>query len=394
VRPKRALFIVHSYYLRDTRPRRHATALADAGWEVDVICARDRDEAPVEQRGRVRISRLPARRRRGSKFRYAFEYVTFALMAFGAATLAFLRRRHRVVYVVGIPNFIVFAALVPRLAGARVLLDMRDPLPEFFQAKYAMPHDAPLIRALRTEEKLSARFASRVVTVVPSMAELYARSVSPRKIDIVMNAPDPRVFTDDGRLPARDPNGRTMLYTGTVAERYGVDVAVRALARLRDEIPGLRLRIVTKNTREEGVAEVRALAAREGVGDLVSVEGPIPISQMPGVVREAWVGVQPNKSDALMEHSLSQKVLEWVQLGTPVVCGRTRALLDVFDGDELLFHAPGDVDSMCERLREAHADPGALGKRAQRAREACERIGYEAQMAKLLELFGDDGRGA
>ncbi len=384
---RRALFIVHSYYLRDTRPRRHAMALADAGWEIDVICARDAGESPVEHRDHVHITRLPARRRRGSKFRYVFEYVSFAIMAFVAATSSWLRHRQRVVYVIGIPNFIVFAALVPRLFGARVYLDMRDPLPEFFQAKFSLPADAPLIGALRTEEKLSARFASRVVTVVPSMAALYERSVPSRRIDVIMNAPDPRVFSTDIVAPPRDPDDRTMLYTGTVADRYGVDLAVRALGRLRDEIPNLKLRIVTKNVREEGVAPARALAEREGVSDRLTIEGPVPLAEMPGVARAAWVGVQPNRADPLMQHSLSQKVLEWVRLGLPVVCGRTRALLDVFAEDDLLFHEPGDVEDMCARLREAHRDPEGLAARAARARIASDAVGYDTQIEKLLELF-------
>src|SRR5260221_10975857 len=129
---KRALLVVHSYYLRDTRPRRLATTLTDAGWDVDVVCARDEGEPRTETVHGVHIHRLPARRQRGTKFRYAFEYASFTLMALVRVTALWLRRRHQAVYVIGIPNFLVFAAIVPRLGGARVMLDMRDPLPEFF----------------------------------------------------------------------------------------------------------------------------------------------------------------------------------------------------------------------------------------------------------------------
>ena len=41
---RRALVVTHSYYVRDTRPRRAATALAEAGWDVEVLCARDEGE--------------------------------------------------------------------------------------------------------------------------------------------------------------------------------------------------------------------------------------------------------------------------------------------------------------------------------------------------------------
>src|SRR5206468_5690624 len=110
---RRALIVVHSYYLRDTRPRRHAGVLAEAGWEVDVLCARDAGEPKRERVGAVSIHRLPARRRRGSKFRYVFEYGSFGAMAWGAIAAMHARRRYDPGYVFGIPNLRVRAAPLP-----------------------------------------------------------------------------------------------------------------------------------------------------------------------------------------------------------------------------------------------------------------------------------------
>lgn len=379
---KRALLVVHSYYLRDTRPRRLATALTDAGWDVDVVCAREEGEQPVETAGDVRLYRLPARRKRGGKIRYVFEYVSFTTMAFLKVTGLWLRRRHGAVYVIGIPNFLVFSALLPRLGGARVLLDMRDPLPEFFEAKYGLSETDPLVRGLLAEERISARFASQVVTVHHTMAKVYERSIPAAKIGVVMNAPDPRVFAVDPGAD-RDPADRTMLYAGTVASRYGVDLAVRALALLRDEIPALRLRVVGDG---DLIPTLHAIAHAEGIEDRVSLDGPVPLDAIPGIVQGSWIGVQPNRDDPLMRYSLSTKVLEWCLLGLPVVAGETRPLLELFTKDDLLFHAPDDLKMMCERIREANADPKALAERAERARAAAGRISYETEAAALLRL--------
>jgi glycosyltransferase involved in cell wall biosynthesis len=383
---KRALLVVHSYYLRDTRPRRLATTLTDAGWEVDVVCARDEGEPRAETVNGVHIHRLPARRQRGTKFRYAFEYVSFTLMAFLRVARLWLRHRHNAAYVIGIPNFLVFAALVPKLGGARVMLDMRDPLPEFFEAKYGLSKRHPLVRGLLAEERLSASFASQVVTVHHSMAVLYERSVPAAKIGIVMNAPDPRVFAPDAAA-RRDPTDRTMLYAGTVASRYGVDLAVRALAVLRDEIPELRLRIVGDG---DLIPALRALVVGEHLDDRVTFDGPVPLDAIPRIVQESWIGVQPNRDDPLMRYSLSTKVLEWCLLGLPVVAGETRPLLELFTEEELFFHAPEDLGAMCDRLREADADPEALAKRADRARTTAGRISFETEAAAFLSLVAGD----
>ena len=90
-----------------------------------MVCGRDEGEARAQTVNGVRIHRLPARRRRGGKGRYAFEYISFTLMALAKVTGLWLRRRHRAIYVLGIPNFLVFSALVPRLGGSLGAFDLK-----------------------------------------------------------------------------------------------------------------------------------------------------------------------------------------------------------------------------------------------------------------------------
>lgn len=372
--------IVHSYYVRDTRPRRHASALANAGWHVDVLCARAAGETFRETVDGVSLIRLPARRRRGTPLRYLFEYSSFFGLALIAASLLQVRRRYRAVYVVGIPNFLVFSAFAARAGHARIVLDMRDPLPEFFAAKYGRGPRSSLMRIFLWEERLSARFADVVLAPHQACARIYERSVNPARIAVVMNLPDPRLFSP---LDAtRDPADRTMLYAGTVAARYGVDLAVEALIRLRDRIPGLRLRIVGDG---DLLPQLRATARREGIEDRVIMDGPVPLDQIPSIVRTSWIGVQPNRDDPLMRFNLSTKVLEWAKLGLPVVVGATPPLAELFGHDELLLCQPGDVDGLCARIEEAAADPDALAARARKARLRAERLRFEDQIAAFLQ---------
>lgn len=380
----RVLILVHSYYLRDTRPRRHAAILTRAGHEVEVLCARDEGEPRSETIGGVRVDRLPARRRRGSKFRYLFEYLSFTLLASGAM----IRRRGRydACIVIGIPNFLVTATLALRgRRRPRVLLDMRDPLPEFFQAKYGLAPDSRMFRALLSEERLSCRLADQIITVVPSMADLYTRSVPAAKIAIIMNAPDSRLF---GAMDVRrDPDDRTMLYTGTVAERYGVDLAVQAVARLRPQIPGLRLRIVGDG---DLIERCRQEATALGVADRVEFLAPVPLDQVPGLIAAAWLGIQPNRDDALMGFSLSTKILEWASLRLPVVAGRTTPLASVFGADSIWLHEPGDLEDLCRCVLEVHAGI-QVAARLEAAQQAAERVDFEAQASALVAAVEGSG---
>ena len=380
---RRAIVVSHSYYARDTRFRRHAEALADAGWDVTALCARDAGEARRERMGAVDVHRLPARRRRGSKGRYAFEYASFGAMALGALATA---GPAELVYVFSIPNLLVRVAAVPRLRGARVFLDVRDPMPEFFRSKYGLAEDHRLIRALLAEERWACRYADRVVTVHEGLRALLARTgVPPERIGVVMNVPDPRIFAAAPGGP-RDPNDRTMLYTGTVATRYGVDVVVRAVAALAGKIPGLRFRVVGDG---DAVPAIAALARDLGIADRLAMDGPVSLDRIPEIVHASWIGVQPHRVDPLMQHCFSTKVLEWSALGLPVICSKTDAFARTFADDELLFAQPGDLDSLCERILEAHEDPEALARRAARTKAAMSRFEWAHERNALLALIED-----
>src|SRR5687767_13192959 len=164
---RRVAMLAHTYYLRDPRVRREAEALAAQGVEVHVICLREPRKTGAEREARhaivngVRIHRLPVSRRRGGVLRYLYEYMAVGLA--GAVKLAslHLRRRLHVVHVHNMPDILVLAALVPRLFGSTVVLDVHDPMPELYTS-WNHRADSLLVRLLRIQERISHAFAHRI----------------------------------------------------------------------------------------------------------------------------------------------------------------------------------------------------------------------------------------
>lgn len=380
----RVLLVTHSYYLRDTRPRRHAEALAGAGYEVDVLCARDDGEPEFEEHRGVRIHRLPSRRRRGGKVRYVFEYVSFIVLAAIAVARMHVRRRYGLVWILSVPNAVVFAALVPRLMRTPVVLDVRDPMPEFFASRYGT--GSGLAALLKAEERFSCRFASHVVTVHETLRRTLLRTgIRPERTSVIMNAPDLSLLSPAAAWREnRDPADRTLLYAGTVASRYGVAAAVEAVARLQEEIPGIRLRVVGDGDHVRGLI---TLARRLRVSERITFEGPVPFTDIPGIIAGAWVGVQPHRMDPLMAFSLSTKIIEWCALGLPVVASATPAVREYFTEDEIWLVEPGNVEDLCDRLRAIHKEPDAAAARAERARASvAERFDWAREKQTLAGL--------
>ena len=345
----RVLAIVQNRYLNDARVRRETAALVDAGYDVDVISLRT-EAGPFKQvvHG-VRIYAIPMDRRFGSKSRYIFEYGVFLLCAGLLAAWLHLRRSYTLVQVHNLPDTLILAALLPKLLGARVVLDAHESMPESFRIKYGWSETDPRSRLLVGLQRACMALADRVLTIHEPMRQLFiARGIPAQKVAVVMNRPDERLFTvaADERPAAWD--GFSLIYVGTIAERYGLQTAIRALPLLALDIPGLRLRVVGAG---DYLPALRRLAHDLGVEELVSFERFIPHAEVANAYRSADVGISPLSDHLFGEICFSTKVAEYLAVGLPAVVARTRIMAHYFDDSHVAFFTPGDHVDFAARVR-------------------------------------------
>ena len=166
LRGRNAAVLLFSHYPADPRPRRAAEALAAEGVKIDLICLRDDDGEPARETfGSINVTRVRLKRQRGSKLGYVGQYVTFVLASFFYLASRSLTRRYDLVHVHNMPDILVFGATVPKLLGAKVILDLHDPMPELMQTIFRLPEKSLSVVMLKRLEKLSIRFADLVLTV-------------------------------------------------------------------------------------------------------------------------------------------------------------------------------------------------------------------------------------
>lgn len=384
VRPH-VCMIVHAYYpLGETRVQREAAALVGDGIDVTVFCLRGERESPREVIEGVTVRRLPVRRRRGSGIaRQALEYLRFLLLSAVRVSGAHLRRRFDVIQVHTPPDALVFAGLLPKLLGARLVLDIHDLLPEFYAERTGKDSDSWIVSLVRLEERISCALADRVVTVTSHWRDdLERRGVPADKLGVVMNLADPALFNSE----KRPEDGRfVVLYHGTFTERYGVDLLVEAAAVLRDTIPGLEVHLVGDG--EQRQALVR-LVERLGVTDIVSVsDGMVGPELLGEIVSSADVGVVPNRSNPFTDGLLPTKLLEYVLTGTPAVVADTPGVRRYFDEAMVAFFKPGDSAEMAARIRELWGDAELRTRLATSAAAFNSTHSWQAEAARYVGVI-------
>ena len=352
--------VVHAYYPdRETRVQREAAALLERGHAVDVICLRNADEPPRDEHDGVHIRRLPVGRHRGHGFAVQlFEYLAFFALAAATLSALHLRNRYDVVQVHNLPDFLVFAALVPKLTGTPVLLDLHDLMPEFLATRRGVGPNSASVRVTAWQERMSCWFADHVITVTDSWKRtLIERGVEPEKISVVMNVADAQIFhpAPHAHTANGQDRGFHVFYHGTLTERYGIDLLLDAIALARAALPDMRVTLLgTGDAIDDLIAQRRAL----GLEDLVTITSTaVDVTELAALIRGADVGVVPNRADPFTDGILPTKLMEYVSVGIPVIAARTTAISSYFDDTMVEFFEPGDREGLAAALTKLAADP-------------------------------------
>jgi glycosyltransferase involved in cell wall biosynthesis len=354
---KRVAMVVFSYYLDDQRVRREAEALIEAGMSVDVFSLRENGKEKRSRVNDVEVYRLPLERKRLGKLNYIWEYSLFVLLAFVTLSYRHLRKRYHVIHVHNMPDILVISALIPKLTGAKVVLDLHDPMPEIYITKFKVDDSHPLIRFITFLEKWCIRFADMVLTPNIAFRELFiSRGCPPSKIHIVMNTAQENVFTyDSGTAPANKNNGFVIMYHGTMLAHNGLDLALEAVSGLRDKIPSLEFRVYGDGDFKD---EFLRLVNKMGLNSMVKYSnGQRPVEEIAEAIKSIDLGVIPNKMTPFTNLNMPVRIFEYLAMKKPVVAPCTKGISDYFDDSSLLLFEPGRVDSLTDVILRAYRDP-------------------------------------
>jgi len=371
----------------DSRIQRLAGALAERGDEVHLFCLGERDELRVGE-GRILVHPIDCPKPAGRAKAYLTGYTRFLLAAARRLAACDRARRFDLVEAHNMPDILTAAALVPRLRGTPVILNVHDTFPELFATKFGRRADHPIMRVLELEERLGAALADRLITVTDeARSRLEARGVGRGRTVVVMNSPDEGVFGPErpaGELPAAGPI--RLVYTGGLAERYGVETVIRAFGRLRETAPRVEARICGWGEDRDRLA---ALAEEIAPGRISISAEPVPFARIPGELAAADIGIVPTLLDPFTELLLPVKLLEYVHMGLPVIASRIPGIQRYFPGDELTLCAPGDPDAFASAVELLCAEPTLAHARAARASATLTTLGWPRQRARYLALVDE-----
>jgi glycosyltransferase involved in cell wall biosynthesis len=347
--------VTYSHYETDNRVRRYAETLALRGDEVDVFSvSSENDHARRFVLDGVRVTRLSRKRKFGENTPvYIAHLVRFFFGAFGAISARALARPYDVLHVHNMPDFIVFTAIIARLRGAKVILDLHDLVPELYADKKPGWRQSFAGRLLRWEEKTSARFAQHlIISNHLWLKTVTGRSAATEKCSVFVNNVDTRIFYPRKRV--RSDDRRIILFHGSLSYHQGVDLVIRAMPTVLARVPQAEFHVYGGPSKRS--EELGRLARDLGVEKAVRFQEGVVLDEIPQIIADADVGTVAKRADSFGNLAYSTKILEFMSQGIPVVLARTEIDQYYFAETAVRFFPSGDVPALADALVEVLLD--------------------------------------
>src|SRR5436309_3629333 len=396
LRGRRAAVLLFSHFPADPRPRRAAEALAAQGVKIDLICLRDGDSEPAhENYGSINVTRVRLKRQRGSKVGYVGQYATFVLTSFFYLASRSLTRRYDLIHVHNMPDILFFGATVPKLLGAKVILDLHDPMPELMRTIFRLPEKSLSVVILKRLEKLSIRFADLVLTVNLACKKLYSsRSCQPDKIKVVINSPDDQIFRfRRGNAPevnGKNGNGSNpfvILYHGSLVRRNGFDLAMESLEKVKKTISSVLLRVCGKQT--DFFEQVMESARQRGLDRNVDYLGVRDLKGIVEAIEDCDLGIIPNHRNIFTEINTPTRIFEYLALAKPVIAPKAKGIQDYFGDNDLIFFELGNADDLARKIEFVYSHPEEVADTVKRGQEVYLSHTWSRERLSLLNSISE-----
>jgi glycosyltransferase involved in cell wall biosynthesis/peptidoglycan/xylan/chitin deacetylase (PgdA/CDA1 family) len=381
---KKVCMVVYSHYETDSRVRGYAEALARRGDRVEVISlAHDDSLLGQATINGVTVRRIQSREaNERNKWVFALRQVRFLLAAMVCLSRRQREARYDLVHVHNIPDFLVFAAWHAKWGGAKLILDIHDIVPELFEDKFGGRGRGFYVKILKAIEKASAAFADHVIVANHLWTErLTARSVAKDKCSVSLNYVNQAIFFPHQRT--RSDEKTVMIFPGSFQWHQGLDVAIEALALVREQVPNAELHLYGNGRMEP---ELRALAERLGLNGSVRFFGSVPLDRMPEVMANADLGVVPKRADGFGNEAYSTKIMEFMSQGVPVIASRTKIDTYYFDESVVRFFPSGDVRGLADAMLELIRRKDLREALSARGREYAARNSWEVRKKDYFDL--------
>jgi glycosyltransferase involved in cell wall biosynthesis len=219
---------------------------------------------------------------------------------------------------------------------------------------------------------------SRFVTVSQSSRdELVRRGIAPTRVSLVMNAVDPGAYEP----VAQSSKSRDLIvYVGRLKKYKRIDLLIRAMGRIIQRRPAVRLVIVGEGDHRPALER---LARSLGLNGSVEFTGFVPLAEKVSLLRRAALSANPSPKEGW-----GVTVIEANACGTPVVASDVPGLRDaIVEGETGKLVPFGSEEALAGEIVRLLDDDAERGRLAEGAVAWASRFSWDASAQEMLRVL-------
>ena len=366
--------VAYTNFSSDSRVQKEAMAAKECGYSLDIYSLFDKNSHNYKPFSFVKCN--IEQYKGSSKYKYVFSYIRFFIFCSLKISFNFIFKRYRVIHFHNMPNFLVFSALIPKLFGAKIILDIHDLMPELFSVKFNLPTSHLLIKLLYFEERISALFADEIISTNKFHSERFIQNkIKNKQITQIINVADAQIFYP--------PNGNKygnseliLAYPSTLSKRLGIDNLVDAVEILHGRKIPIKLNIYGDGEyRDELVQNIK----NRDLQSIITISDSfISLEKLSSELDKAHIGVIPLPSNKSNDIAMPVKIYEFFAKKICVVASSLPLLKTCFNDSIHLFE-PGNSEDLANKIENLYFNQEIMKQLAE--------AGYNVFSSKTWEFY-------
>lgn len=353
--------IAYTFYEIDYRVRRYAELFSkDPKNTVHVLSLRNEPNIKKSTFNGATIFHLQKRvYNEKGPLTYFSKIMRFFFLSMFKVTLNHFRYGYNIIHIHNVPDFLVFTAIIPKLFGAKIVLDIHDILPELYCEKFKTKENSLLGKALRFIEHISVKFADHVIVANDIwMKRIQERNNLPKsKCTTILNYPNTSFFSNEEKQIKSNNSPFNIVYPGHLSYHHGIDVAIKALDIVKKQNVFFHFHIYARTFVATYRKTIEKLILDLNLQDNITIHKPITPEQIPNVLHQADIGLVPKRGTGFAGEAFSTKLFDFFAAGLPIVASSTVVDRYYFDDSNIKFFEDENYKDCAEKIIALIASP-------------------------------------
>jgi len=387
---KNILMISQAAFPPDIRLEKEIKSLSEAGYKVVAICNQyNKDLNPPFEYCEIR--RVKALFKSVKLNRIINLPIFFNPRYLSIVFGSIIRSKPGFIHAHDLP-MVPLALLFGKLFRLPVIFDMHENYPEAlkaFQKKGVLNFLLKNYKAAKLLEKICIKMSDAIITVVRENSErLIEQGVNGDKIYLVSNTVDLETFAVepvDDNIVERYKDKIVLLYSGYVTPERGLDVVVKGISFLKNQLTNVKLLIIGNGI---FVPPLIKLVSQLSLNDFVEFIDWPGHNKLSSYFKVAKIFISPQPLCEFWNTTIPHKLFEYMSQSKPVLAADSKAINRVIEETcSGMTYKSGIPEDFAAKVSEILSSDIPYGKNGLKAVK--EKYNWEIDSQVLIKLYQD-----